>query len=145
MKEVSEKITERIRKLIRLKESATQIGSEGEAHAAAAAVHRLLMEYNLSLLDLAGENPQNRLTACESDRISYKDAAGNMCRIEVEKNIINQIAITNPGTALNRIELETIIRSSLLSRRSDSHTPSTTEIGTVMTITKIVNATVLPK
>ena len=39
MKEVSEKITERIRKLIRLKESATQIGSEGEAHAAAAAVH----------------------------------------------------------------------------------------------------------
>ena len=37
MKEVSEKITERIRKLIRLKESATQIGSEGEAHAAAAA------------------------------------------------------------------------------------------------------------
>ena len=48
MKEVSEKITERIRKLIRLKESATQIGSEGEAHAAAAAVHRLLMEYNLS-------------------------------------------------------------------------------------------------
>ena len=75
MKEVSEKITERIRKLIRLKESATQIGSEGEAHAAAAAVHRLLMEYNLSLLDLAGENPQNRLTACESDRISYKDAA----------------------------------------------------------------------
>ena len=35
MKEVSEKITERIRKLIRLKESATQIGSEGEAHAAA--------------------------------------------------------------------------------------------------------------
>ena len=52
MKEVSEKITERIRKLIRLKESATQIGSEGEAHAAAAAVHRLLMEYNLSLLAL---------------------------------------------------------------------------------------------
>ena len=45
MKEVSEKITERIRKLIRLKESATQIGSEGEAHAAAAAVHRLLMDY----------------------------------------------------------------------------------------------------
>lgn len=78
MKEVSEKITERIRKLIRLKESATQIGSEGEAHAAAAAIHRLLMEYNLSLLDLAGENPQNRLTACESDRISYKDAAGNI-------------------------------------------------------------------
>ena len=75
MKEVSEKITERIRKLIRLKESATQIGSEGEAHAAAAAVHRLLMEYNLSLLDLAGENPQNRLTACESDRISYKDCS----------------------------------------------------------------------
>lgn len=61
MKEVSEKITERIRKLIRLKESATQIGSEGEAHAAAAAVHRLLMEYNLSLLDLAGENPQTGL------------------------------------------------------------------------------------
>ena len=87
MKEVSEKITERIRKLIRLKESATQIGSEGEAHAAAAAVHRLLMEYNLSLLDLAGENPQNRLTACESDRISYKDAAGKTIKTAKDMTI----------------------------------------------------------
>ena len=110
MKEVSEKITERIRKLIRLKESATQIGSEGEAHAAAAAVHRLLMEYNLSLLDLAGENPQNRLTACESDRISYKDAAGNIwkrdlmrvlceynyCKIFLVINILNPLLLYSP-------------------------------------------------
>lgn len=77
-KEVPEKIIERVRKLLRLKESATQIGSEGEAHAPASAVHRLLLEYNLSLHDIGAENPQNRMAADESGRISYKDAAGNI-------------------------------------------------------------------
>lgn len=77
-KEVPEKIIERVRKLLRLKESATQIGSEGEAHAPASAVHRLLLEYNLSLHDIGAENPQNRMAAGESGRISYKDAAGNI-------------------------------------------------------------------
>lgn len=94
-----EKIIERVRKLIRLKESATQVGSEGEAHAAAAAVHRLLVEYNLSLLDLGGENPQNQPAVGESDRISYKDAAGNiwkrdLMRVLCEHNYCKMLLYT---------------------------------------------------
>ncbi|MNC55732.1 hypothetical protein D3C75_1052790 [compost metagenome] len=74
-----------------------------------------------------------------------KDAAGNTCKIEVENNIISQMAMTNPGTALKIIELDTMIRSSLLSRRSDNQTPSKTEIGTVIATTKLLKASVLPK
>ena len=44
--DIPDKIMERIRKLIRLKESTT---SEGEANNAAILVNRLLREYNLSL------------------------------------------------------------------------------------------------
>ena len=43
--DIPDKIMERIRKLIRLKESTT---SEGEANNAAILVNRLLREYNLS-------------------------------------------------------------------------------------------------
>ena len=58
-KEVPENILGKIRKLIRLKESAIKIGSEGEAHAAAEAVNRLLTSYNLSLMDVAPEEQKN--------------------------------------------------------------------------------------
>lgn len=99
MKEVPEKIIEKVRKLLLLKESAAQVGSEGEAHAAAAAVHRLLVEYNLSLLDIGEVNPQSRLTVCESDRISYKDAAGNiwkrdLMRVLCEHNYCKMLLYT---------------------------------------------------
>ena len=49
--DIPDKIMERIRKLMRLKESTT---SEGEARAAAAAASRILKEYNLSLFDISG-------------------------------------------------------------------------------------------
>ena len=49
--DIPDKIMERIRKLMRLKESTT---SEGEARAATAAASRLLKEYNLSLFDISG-------------------------------------------------------------------------------------------
>ena len=52
--DIPDKILERIRKLIRLKESTT---SEGEAKAAATHVNRLLKEYNLSLLDVNEKRP----------------------------------------------------------------------------------------
>ncbi len=53
--DIPDKILERIRKLIRLKESTT---SEGEAKAAATHVKRLLKEYNLSLLDVNEKRPE---------------------------------------------------------------------------------------
>ena len=50
MKTKKDKILEKLRKLMNLKESATALGNEGEANAAAAGITRLLMEYNLTLI-----------------------------------------------------------------------------------------------
>lgn len=50
--EQKEKILEKLRKLMNLKESATELGNEGEANAAAAGITRLLIEYNLSESDI---------------------------------------------------------------------------------------------
>lgn len=77
-KELNEKITEKIRKLIRLQQSASAIGYEGEAHAAACAINRLLTEYNLSLVDITEERPGSMFKVCESAAVSYKDIFGNI-------------------------------------------------------------------
>lgn len=53
-------ILEKLRKLMDLKESATQCGELGEAHAAAAGITRLLKEYDLTLQDVPEEQkPQD--------------------------------------------------------------------------------------
>ena len=67
-KEVPENILAKIRKLLRLKESAIKIGSEGEAHAAAEAVNRLLTSYNLSLMDVTPEEQKNMISVSESEK-----------------------------------------------------------------------------
>lgn len=72
--DIPDKILERIRKLVRLKESTT---SEGEAKAAATHVNRLLKEYNLSLLDVNEKRPETVFEIRESGAISYKDSFGN--------------------------------------------------------------------
>ncbi|MFK2534319.1 DUF2786 domain-containing protein, partial [Bacteroides fragilis] len=64
--DIPDKILERIRKLIRLKESTT---SEGEAKAAATHVNRLLKEYNLSLLDVNEKRPETVFEIRESGAI----------------------------------------------------------------------------
>ena len=46
--EKQKKLYDKLRKLLALKDSALEVGSIGEAEAAAAAVQRLLREYNLS-------------------------------------------------------------------------------------------------
>ena len=50
-----DKILDKLRKLVSLKESAIELGNEGEANAAAAGISRLLMEYNLSEEDIPTE------------------------------------------------------------------------------------------
>lgn len=52
METKKDKILEKLRKLMNLKESATALGNEGEANAAAAGITRLLMEYNLTENDI---------------------------------------------------------------------------------------------
>lgn len=77
-KEVPEKIIERLKKLMRLQQSAEQIGSEGEANAAAAGISRLLTQYNLSLMDIDPEDRKQSLQVLESGRISFRDTYGNL-------------------------------------------------------------------
>ena len=49
------RILEKLRKLMDLKESATQCGEFGEANAAAAGITRLLREYDLTMQDIPSD------------------------------------------------------------------------------------------
>lgn len=55
METKKDKLLEKLRKLMNLKESATSLGNKGEANAAAAGITRLLMEYNLTEEDIPAE------------------------------------------------------------------------------------------
>lgn len=61
-------ILEKIRKLENLRQSAEEIGSEGEAYKAAQIIHKLLIEYNLSMEDV----PDDALVS-EEDKIIYTE------------------------------------------------------------------------
>ena len=74
--EVPNKIVERLKKLMRLQQSAQKIGSEGEANAAAAAISRLLTQYNLSLMDINPEERKESLRVQRTGNISFKDTYG---------------------------------------------------------------------
>ena len=74
--EVPNKIVERLKKLMRLQQSAQKIGSEGEANAAAAAISRLLTQYNLSLMDINPEERKESLRVQRTENISFKDTYG---------------------------------------------------------------------
>lgn len=74
--EVSNKIVEKLKKLMRLQQSAKKIGSEGEANAAAAAISRLLTQYNLSLMDINPEERKESLQVQRTGHISFKDTYG---------------------------------------------------------------------
>ena len=50
-----DRILEKLRKLMNLQKSAESLGNEGEAHAAAAGISRVLLDYNLSLNDIPDE------------------------------------------------------------------------------------------
>ena len=72
-KEDLNKIWDKIRKISALKQSATEIGEEGEAQAAAAAITRLLLKYDLSLDDIPDEEKtKNKIVLRDIDfRVSY--------------------------------------------------------------------------
>lgn len=61
-------ILEKIRKLENLRQSAEEIGSEGEAYKAAQVIHKLLLEYNLSMEDVPTDAPVS-----EDDKIIYTE------------------------------------------------------------------------
>jgi hypothetical protein len=96
-----EKIVEKLRKLMNLKESAQALGNEGEANAAAAGITRLLMEYNLTVDDIPDKDKIDNPIV--SEEINY--------RTEMENgkwyfNLVNAICKYNMSTCLivsNRI------------------------------------------
>lgn len=70
METKKEKILEKLRKLMNLKESAVALGNEGEANAAAAGITRLLMQYNLSENDIPEQEKLDNPIVAE--RIPFK-------------------------------------------------------------------------
>ena len=88
--DIPDKIMERIRKLIRLKESTT---SEGEANNAAILVNRLLREYNLSLLDINERQPE--------EKFQIRSPTGSVSRIHsaVTGSVICFVSCANIITA----------------------------------------------
>lgn len=78
--EEREKILARIRKLLNLQENAEKIGSEGEAYAAAAGVHRLLTMYNLSMDEVPLGEEKKQIDIAKTEMFSYATVYGNWKR-----------------------------------------------------------------
>lgn len=96
METKKDKILEKLRKLMNLKESATALGNEGEANAAAAGITRLLMEYNLTENDIPEqeklENPivseEIPFKADMSSGVWYSKLVSIVCEYNMCRNLI---------------------------------------------------------
>lgn len=88
--ESKEKVLDKIKKLLKLQSSAEELGNEGEAYAAANAVHRLLTTYNLSLGDISDEE-RDTLNITESDEITYRSPYGSQWK----RYLLTLVAINN--------------------------------------------------
>lgn len=71
----TDKILQKLRKLMNLKESAAAVGNVGEANAAAAGITRLLLEYNLSEKDIPEQDKIDNPIAVED--IPYRTSVEN--------------------------------------------------------------------
>lgn len=114
MKTKKDKILEKLRKLMNLKESATALGNESEANAAAAGITRLLMEYNLTENDIPEqEKLENPIVSEEIPfKIStngrwYSDLISVVCEYNMCRSLI--ISKFNNGR-MKRSEFEIIGR-----------------------------------
>lgn len=83
----SEQIIQRIKKLLKHAESAKALGSEAEAEAFALKANELLMEYNLSMLDIAASKDDDAVDFSNyvyGEYISYKDnQSGNRWKYDL--------------------------------------------------------------
>lgn len=110
-----DKILEKLRKLMNLKESAQSCGNEGEANAAAAGITRLLMEYNLSESDIPEQEKIDNPVVSEEipyrtpveDGPWYSTLVGIVC----EYNLCRSLLISNRRNGrLKREKIEIIGR-----------------------------------
>jgi len=71
-------VLKKLRKLQNLYEGAKKINSEGEANAAAAAIQRILIQYNLSMDEIGTDEEKSKDTILEekTDGFTYKNIGG---------------------------------------------------------------------
>lgn len=131
-------IIDKIKKLIALRDGAQAIGSEGEANAAAAAIQRLLTQYNLEMAEVyqssgsdgsKEESPIGRssgLNTADPYRCGWKqDLLNVLCKHYYSKSFMVKGTCTMCvyGTDVNRMAVEyafnflTTVFSDLLPRR----------------------------
>ena len=93
-----EKIYDKLQKLMKLKESASELGNVGEANAAAAAISRLLLAYNLSESDIPeSQRDKQKIIIkehpCKSTLSSgawYGNLIATVCRFNFCKSLIRK-------------------------------------------------------
>ncbi len=108
------KILEKLRKLMNLKESASQLGNEGEANAAAAGIARLLLEYNLSESDIPDqEKIDNPITAEEIPyKAEYYNGSwyANLIATVGEYNMCSTLVISSGCSRMKRSKFQIVGR-----------------------------------
>lgn len=135
-------IIDKIKKLIALRDGAQAIGSEGEANAAAAAIQRLLTQYNLDMAEVyqsastdesKEESPIGRssgLNTADPYRCGWKqDLLNVLCKHYYSKGFMikGTCMMCFYGTDVNRMAVEyafnflTTVFSGLLPRRYKEH------------------------
>lgn len=96
--EKKNRILSKLRKLMDLKESARELGNEGEANAAAAGITRLLMEYNLNESDIPSEERTDNPIIMEKIPAECRGHRGNWFTLMVNEicrnNLCNMIRST---------------------------------------------------
>lgn len=107
-----DEVKAKLRKLQNLYQGAKEINSEGEAAAAAAAIQRLLLEYNLTMESIGVEPEKNAMTSEDWSGYTYKSIGGwweqklvsvlckyNMCKCFIYGSSYKRLAIV--GTKEN--------------------------------------------
>lgn len=107
-----DEVKAKLRKLQNLYQGAKEINSEGEAAAAAAAIQRLLLEYNLTMDSIGVEPEKNAMTSEDWSGYTYKSIGGwweqklvsvlckyNMCKCFIYGSSYKRLAIV--GTKEN--------------------------------------------
>ena len=94
------KIIEKVQKMLRLQKSAEELGSVEEANAAAMAVQRVLLSYNLTLMDIPTEERKEKMKIEEGETLSYYDTYGtvwtrNLAAILCNHNFCKLLKLNN--------------------------------------------------
>ena len=94
-----------------LQKSAESLGNEGEAHAAAAGISRLLLEYNLSLNDIPGEEKIDNPIVAEDTPVKRQIPGpwfGMMAQVCCDYNFCKVLCISQYNFKTGRYKRESV-------------------------------------